>query len=119
MIPHARSGLSACALIALMLAGRSAFAGSTATRCEARGCVHIHCNSTGDRCYRYEGYADRAGHSDCKACRDEGPDGGYRVRAEPGAHLLCDSDGDRCYTSYARRWNYRDYYRHRGYRWDD
>lgn len=39
-----------------------------------------------------------------------GYDRGYRV---------CDSDGDRCYLSSNPYWDYRQYYRNHGYRWDD
>jgi hypothetical protein len=33
--------------------------------------------------------------------------------------MICDSDGDRCYPSHRTRWNFRDYYRRLGYRWND
>lgn len=64
--------------------------------------------SDGDRRYhrrrggeeeKYDGYYGRGGY-----------DGGYRV---------CDSDGDRCYMSSRPYWDYRQYYRNHGYRWDD
>jgi hypothetical protein len=38
----------------------------------------------------------------------------YRYR-----HLVCDPDGDRCYRSRSYYWDYREYYRRHGYRWDD
>ena len=84
-------------------------AGSTATRCDAHGCVHVHCNATGDRCYRY---ADGAGLS---------PSGEhYSRRGGAGhSHLVCDDDGDRCYPSHGRRWDFRAYYRGLGYHWGD
>lgn len=48
---------------------------------------------------KYDGYYGRGGY-----------DRGYRV---------CDSDGDRCYLSNSPYWDYRQYYRNHGYRWDD
>ncbi|HEX3664240.1 MAG TPA: hypothetical protein VHU23_03285 [Rhizomicrobium sp.] len=90
----------------LGMAGR-ANAGSTATRCDAQGCVHIHCNATGDRCYRY---------SDAPSALGE-----HYPRRSVGArepHRVCDNNGDRCYSSQGRRWDFRQYYRELGYRWD-
>jgi hypothetical protein len=87
-----------------------ACAGLTATRCDTHGCVHIHCNITGDRCYRY---ADGGSVSRFK---DH-----FFWRSGASGHLrrLCDSDGDRCYPSDGPRWSFRDYYRLLGYRWGD
>jgi hypothetical protein len=85
-------------------------AGSTATRCNAQGCVHIHCNSTGDRCFRY---AD--GH---RVAPFEDRNFRYGGAPDPSP-LTCDSDGDRCYPSLGARWNFREYYRRLGYRWND
>ncbi|MGH6887609.1 MAG: hypothetical protein ACREHF_00150 [Rhizomicrobium sp.] len=109
--------MATLALLALMVPG-GASAGSTATRCDAHGCAHIHCNSTGDRCYRYDEYSARDGHRDCAGCED-GHEHGYSGRGGSAAHRLCDSDGDRCYSSDERHWSYREYYRRRGYRWDN
>ncbi|HEX4158862.1 MAG TPA: hypothetical protein VHY79_10330 [Rhizomicrobium sp.] len=95
--------------LAALGTARSAVAGSTAMRCNAHGCVHIHCNSTGDRCYRYsDGYG-------APPILDR-----YSGRGPAGyLHLVCDSDGDRCYPSGRRHWDFRDYYRRLGYRWND
>jgi hypothetical protein len=95
---------------AALATARPVDAGSTATRCEAHGCVHIHCNSTGDRCFRY---AD--GHSVSPF-----EDRYFRYGgATDQSHLTCDSDGDRCYPSQGAQWNFREYYRRLGYRWND
>jgi hypothetical protein len=103
---------------AVFAAGGTAQAGSTATRCDDKGCVHIHCNSTGDRCYRYVGdYESRHSADRCYDCEN---DESYSPRDEDAPpNLLCDSDGDRCYPSWRRRWNYREYYRRLGYHWGD
>jgi hypothetical protein len=42
--------------------------------------------------------------------------GGYN--SYNAAHLVCDSEGTRCYSSYAPYWDYHEYYRIRGYRWN-
>lgn len=115
MIVQSGAGLAALALAALMLPG-AASAGSTATRCDARGCMHIHCNSTGDRCYRY---GDDDARRTCAGCADVGHAGKNAVGTGDEARRVCDSDGDRCYTSRAGHWNYREYYRRHGYRWDN
>ena len=85
-----------------------AHAGSTATRYDARGCVHIHCSATGDRCYRY---ADGL-----PSFRDI-----YLRRKDVvgNLHMVCDGDGDRCYPAHGRIWDFRAYYRWLGYRWND
>jgi hypothetical protein len=93
---------------AAVVATGSANAGSTATRCDARGCVHVHCNATGDRCYRY---SDAGG---------AWPESRYSTLvARPHSRAVCDPDGDRCYPSQGHRWNFREYYRRLGYRWSD
>lgn len=53
----------------------------------------------------------------------DGDDRAYRDRgygpAGSGGYKVCDSDGDRCYGSSEPRWDYREYYRRQGYRWQD
>jgi hypothetical protein len=104
--------------LAATTAGGPARAGSTATRCDETGCVHIHCNSTGDRCYRYEGgYGTHRATARCYDCESDeyhaaGGDDRY-------PNLLCDADGDRCYPSRHRHWDYREDYRRLGFHWDD
>jgi hypothetical protein len=118
MIAHPRTGLAVLAFAALMLPG-GATAGSTATRCDSHGCVHIHCNANGDHCYRYDDYDPRAGRRDCAGCGEGDQALGHRFRAGENSHRVCDSDGDRCYASRATHWNYRVFYRRHGYRWDN
>ena len=35
-----------------------------------------------------------------------------------GVRVVCDSEGTRCYQSYTPYWDYREYYRVHGYRWN-
>ncbi|MGH6877317.1 MAG: hypothetical protein ACREHV_08060 [Rhizomicrobium sp.] len=112
---RARLRFGALIIFALtsLSAGGPAHSGSTATRCEAQACIHVHCNSTGDRCYRYEDTdADRR----CVHC---GKDDDHLAAGPDHGRLVCDSDGDRCYRSASSHWNYREYYRRQGYHWDD
>jgi hypothetical protein len=44
---------------------------------------------------------------------------GYYGGYGGGSHYVCDTYGDRCYSSYAPYWDYREYYRRHGYRWND
>ncbi|HEY6578724.1 MAG TPA: hypothetical protein VIY09_05340 [Rhizomicrobium sp.] len=112
-----RVGAAASLVLSLLSAGRPAHAGSTATRCDAQGCIHIHCNSTGDRCYRYED--PRPAPDAERGCADCSADEGRLAAAVPGhGRSLCDSNGDRCYYSASARWDYREYYRRQGYHWD-
>ncbi|HTT83773.1 MAG TPA: hypothetical protein VMF67_09860 [Rhizomicrobium sp.] len=95
-------------LFAVKLSSGVACAGSTATRCDARGCIHVHCNATGDRCYRY------SDNDNVRLSKDH-----YLRGASGYSHRVCDSDGDRCYASRGRHWDFREYYRRLGYRWND
>ncbi len=98
---------------ASLLTTMPASAGDIATRCGAYGCEAIHCNDTGDRCYRVSGYGGYGeGRYYRSGYRAYGGDGDYE-----GLHTVCDSDGDRCYRSDEPYWNYREYYRRHGYRW--
>jgi hypothetical protein len=81
-----------------------------------------------DRSYYGRGYDDRS-------YLDRPYDGRYGYRHERGGydrydgyygrggydrdHRVCDSDGDRCYSSRSPYWDYRQYYRNHGYRWQD
>lgn len=47
--------LGAVIVATTVLAGGSAGAHEIATRCDWRGCSHIVCNETGDRCHRFFG----------------------------------------------------------------
>jgi hypothetical protein len=61
----------------------------------------------------YGGYRD---YDRYYPARYGGYDGyGYRHHR----HYVCDPDGDRCYRSRSYYWNYREYYRRHGYRWED
>jgi hypothetical protein len=101
--------------LAALITGGPARAGTTATRCNADGCAYLHCNSTGDRCYRFEDEY-HAPWSAAGRSRSYGPAGG----PERGSgRLVCDPDGDRCFRSPDSRWDFREYYRRLGYRWND
>jgi len=95
------------ASFATLAATAPAAAGNVATRCGYDGCEAIHCNYTGDRCHHIDGDYDRVGYRG----DDYGSGYGY-------GQLVCDSDGDRCYRSSEPYWNYREYYRRHGYRWN-
>lgn len=113
MVAYPGHAFAAVALAAFALTlPTAALAGSTATRCDAHGCTHIHCNATGDRCYRYDDPDGRSGRSGCAGC------GETFARVGQTSRRLCDSDGDRCYVSQGRQWDYREYYRRHGYRWE-
>ena len=80
-------------LIAGVETAGPARAGSTATRCDVHGCAHIHCSSTGDRCYRYA----------------DGPLVGRdhylpQNTGSGSSHRVCDTDRDRCYLSPGQVW---------------
>jgi hypothetical protein len=68
----------------------------------------IHCDQSGYRCYPVQRASDRPWYS-----RYDDDDDYDR-----GRHMVCDPDGDRCYLSRSWHWNYRQYYRLQGYRWD-
>ena len=111
----------------------------TATRCGQYGCDHIRCYDRGDHCTRYSdydsyyngytngtsgyGYGGNYGGYDNYGDDDQvydGTYGGYGSYGgyDSGARLVCDSEGTRCYQSYAPYWDYREYYRIHGYRWN-
>lgn len=81
----------------------------------------IYCDDDTSRCYRAQRGNDdeyRSGdrwQSDYRwhSRYDEGDD------YDRGRHTVCDPDGDRCYSSRGWRWDYRQYYRLHGYRWDN
>jgi hypothetical protein len=50
---------------------------------------------------------------------DHSPYDRDRYNNERDRHYVCDPDGDRCYVSHGGRWDYREYYRRYGYRWND
>ena len=78
----------------------------------------IYCDDSGYRCYRARRDDDDSywNRDDWRGDRD----GDYRDRDwDWGRHEVCDSDGDRCYSTSGRYWNYREYYRRHGYRWND
>ena len=116
------------AVLASALAGYSATAAKAdvATRCDWRGCSHIVCNWTGDRCHRYSGdryYRDGyyRGDYDSEGYYRDGYDGddGYNGRRyrhddanyrngygpDRGWRYDCDRDADNCYI---RRSGYDD-----------
>ena len=61
----------------------------------------------------YDGSYHRAHH------RYRNDDYGYEDNYGYGSYRVCDPDGDRCYRSGSPHWSYLEYYRHRGYRWED
>jgi hypothetical protein len=77
----------------------------------------LHCDDSGYHCYRVRRDDDDA----LDRWRGEVPwygrygDDDY----DRGRHMVCDPDGDRCYLSRGWRWDYRQYYRLHGYRWND
>ena len=113
--------------IAAFLGATQSFAGahSVATRCDWRGCSHIVCNHTGDRCHRFYGdysrYAYdpyvRDGYGYDRPYYGDGSydggyyNGGYYDRGD-GWRYDCDSDADNCHV---RRNSYDGY----GDGWDD
>lgn len=123
-------GVSALLSAALSISAVSpAQADNLAVRCGGYGCDAIHCNYTGDRCFRVDGYrgdyyrSDYSGEGDYD--RSDYDRGYYGPRYRPYSYagygyygrLVCDSDGDRCYRSDSPFWNYREYYRRHGYHW--
>ncbi len=67
--------------------------------------------------YRPDSRYDREDYRD--GDRDDYRDGYYREGYDRDWHTVCDPDGDRCYRSSSGYWNYREYYRRLGYRWQD
>jgi hypothetical protein len=129
----------------ILSANLPAQAEETATRCGSYGCDRIVCHDNGNHCTRYSdydgyynGYTDggytngyyggadnyapspsydgNAYYGGAPAYDDRGYYGGYG--SDRGAHFVCDSAGSRCYSSYEPYWNYREYYRVNGYRWN-
>lgn len=74
---------------------------------------------------RYDGdrYDGRYGDDHYAGRHDDGRSDDGRYRDRDGYYgrtrYVCDPDGDRCYSSTSRTWNYREYYRRHGYRWND
>lgn len=89
---------------AILATPSSAGATNVAERCDWRGCAYIHCNYTGDRCYRVDRY--RHGY-------------GYRHRHRHGHHRYGDHhyDGDDCDRGHSGYWRERAYRRY-GDRYD-
>jgi hypothetical protein len=106
-------GATTAALIgaaALVLSARPASAGhSVATRCDWRGCSHIVCNHTGDRCHRFYGHGyyrryrepyygyDGYGYEPSRYGYRGDDDRGY-YGGDEGWRYDCDNDADRCYV---------------------
>lgn len=94
----------AAGVVALAVVGVPASAGERA----------LYCDGSGYHCYRIQRDEDQSrwrGEVPWYSRYDDDYDG--------GRHMVCDPDGDRCYLSRSWRWNYRQYYRLHGYRWDD
>ena len=123
--------------------GASAQAGEVATRCGSYGCDQVDCHDQGNRCTRYSDYdsyyngytngyyGGYDNYAPSPSYDDNGYYGGYDNYAPSydngyyggndsysAAHLVCDNEGSRCYRSYAPYWDYREYYRIHGYRWN-
>jgi hypothetical protein len=128
--------------------GVSAAADEIATRCGSYGCDHVDCRDQGNHCTRYSDYdgyyngytnggytnGDYGGYDNyaqSPSYDDNGYYGGYNNAAPTydngyyggndsysAARLVCDNEGTRCYSSYTPYWDYREYYRIHGYRWD-
>src|SRR2546423_1824087 len=73
------AAIAAVLITAGLCSGTPAAAGNTATRCGAYGCTAIHCNYTGDRCYRIDGDERYGGRYERSGYRYDGDDerGGY------------------------------------------
>jgi hypothetical protein len=67
---------AAAAAIALATGGAPAEARDTARRCDWNGCNYIHCNATGDRCFRVD--EDRDGNRIYRGYYGYGDDEGDR-----------------------------------------
>jgi hypothetical protein len=114
-------------------------AGETATRCGQYGCDQVRCHDRGDSCTRYSdydsyynGYTNGAyggsyGGYDNYGDDDQVYDGAYGGYGsgygsyggyDNGARVVCDSAGTRCYQSSTPYWDYHEYYRVHGYRWN-
>ena len=102
-----RLGLLLFALILCLLlgAGTLPVRADTALRCDAWDCAYIHCNWTGDRCFRVN----------TPPCCVNGPSFGAYIGVGYGPYLACDPWGDRCYRGFRPFWDYHEYYRHHGY----
>lgn len=80
----------------------------------------VYCDDAADRCYRLQ--RDKADdyRSGDRWQNDYRWDSRYDdADYDRGRHAVCDPDGDRCYLSRSWRWDYRQYYRLHGYRWDN
>lgn len=95
---------------------------------------HAYCDEAGYNCYqvrpgdrdyrderdeRRDSYRDRDEYRDGYRDRDDDRDDYHREGYDSGWRTVCDPDGDRCYRSASDYWNYREYYRRLGYRWND
>lgn len=129
MRPNSRivlgAALSGLLAIGAAAAGSSpASAHAVATRCDWRGCSHIVCNYTGDRCHRFFGprrYFDRARYGRLDRDFRYGPadydretfygEGGYGDREDfERWHYDCDHDADRCYVRRSYAWDRGPYF---------
>lgn len=104
--------IAICAMAAFIASVQPVAAESYARlACDCDGPVYYgHDYDRYDGRYRRARYDDRYDR-DYYPSRYDGYDG-YRG-------YVCDSDGDRCYRSSGSYWNYREYYRRHGYRWND
>jgi hypothetical protein len=65
----------------------------------------------------YGGYDNGPAYGSGPAYDDAGGYyGGYDSHGD--TRLVCDNEGTRCYRSYAPYWDYHEYYRIQGYRWN-
>ncbi len=101
-----------------------ASAHAVATRCDWRGCSHIVCNYTGDRCHRFFGairrYYDRERYG--RLYRESGyapyydrarfdHEGRYRFGEDfERWRYDCDRDADRCYVRRSYAWDRGPYF---------
>lgn len=97
------------AVAAILTTAVSAQAAHVATRCTEYGCVHISCNSTGDRCYRFydserRSYLERSGYE--RSYEPYWRNRRYEGEAYNRWHYDCDHDSDACYV---RRDRYGDW----------
>src|SRR5580698_5835229 len=133
---------AAFGLIASVALFPPAQAQETAERCGQYGCDRVRCDDHGNHCTRYSDYDSRYddytngydrgyrsnytgnyGGYDNYGDDDQVYDGAYGGYGsyggyDSGARTVCDSEGTRCYQSYTPYWDYREYYRIHGYRWN-
>ena len=76
---------------------------------------HLYCDDTGYRCYRVGRDNEDIFHR-----RDLYRSDYFRRDFDRDRlHEVCDPDGDRCYASRRHYWDFHEYYRRHGYRWED